>query len=161
MLLFPALLRLHLASKSTTSAAESGQHCRCKGVWGKCADRQLWPAGSAGKLQLQLIDTASNTGAVKPLATATVDLDMRRWKDSQTYQAEVPLVADGVLPATVYGIIQPLRAYNHCWVCLLQPYHTTADARVQRCTHVSQCQDFCTAIFLASQHNTSVPLRLA
>lgn len=102
-LLLPALLRLHLAYTSTNSNAEySCQHRRCKGASVKCADRHLWSAGSAGKLQLQLIDTASNTGAVEPLATATVDLDMRRWKDSQTYQAEVPLVADGVIHTCVY-----------------------------------------------------------
>lgn len=68
----------------------------------------LLPAGSAGKLQLQLIDTATNTGSVKPLATAAVELDMRQWKDSQTYQAEVPLVADGVQASTVNVILQML-----------------------------------------------------
>ena len=68
------------------------------------------PAGSAGKQQLQLIDTATNTGSVEPLATATVDLDMRQWKDSQTYQAEVALMADGVLAATVNVITQTVHA---------------------------------------------------
>ncbi|KAL3132004.1 hypothetical protein ABBQ32_14227 [Trebouxia sp. C0010 RCD-2024] len=53
------------------------------------------PTGSAGKLQVQLVDTSSNTGSAEPLATATVDLDMRQWKESKTYQAEVPLVTEG------------------------------------------------------------------
>ncbi|DBB13382.1 TPA: hypothetical protein ACH3X3_005115 [Trebouxia sp. C0006] len=50
--------------------------------------------GTAGKLKLQLVDTAANTGAGQPIAHASVDLDMRQWKDSQTYQAEVPLAND-------------------------------------------------------------------
>ena len=53
-------------------------------------------AGTAGKLQLQLVDTAANTGAGESIAHASVDLDMRQWKDSQTYQAEVPLANDQV-----------------------------------------------------------------
>jgi len=53
-------------------------------------------AGTAGKLKLQLVDTAANTGAGQPVAHASVDLDMRQWKDSQTYQAEVPLANDQV-----------------------------------------------------------------
>ncbi|DBB13386.1 TPA: hypothetical protein ACH3X3_005119 [Trebouxia sp. C0006] len=52
------------------------------------------PIGTAGKLKLQLVDTAANTGAGQPIAHASVDLDMRQWKDSQTYQAEVPLAND-------------------------------------------------------------------
>ncbi len=40
------------------------------------------------------MDTAANTGAGQPIAHASVDLDMRQWKDSQTYQAEVPLAND-------------------------------------------------------------------
>jgi len=42
------------------------------------------------------VDTAANTGAGQPIAHASVDLDMRQWKDSQTYQAEVPLANDQV-----------------------------------------------------------------
>ena len=53
-------------------------------------------AGTAGKLKLQLVDTAANTGAGHPIAHASVDLDMRQWKDSQTYQAKVPLTNDQV-----------------------------------------------------------------
>ena len=52
--------------------------------------------GTAGKLKLQLVDTAANTGAGQPIAHASVDLDMRQWKDSQTYQAEVSLASDQV-----------------------------------------------------------------
>ncbi|DBB13391.1 TPA: hypothetical protein ACH3X3_005124 [Trebouxia sp. C0006] len=52
--------------------------------------------GTAGKLKLQLVDTAANTGAGQPNAHASVDLDMRQWKDSQTYQAEVPWANDQV-----------------------------------------------------------------
>ena len=53
------------------------------------------------------MDTASNTGSAEPLATAAVDLDMRQWKESQTYQAEVPLEADGVTTASAVA--------NICW----------------------------------------------
>lgn len=74
-------------------------------VWSQ-ADTLLWRAGSAGKLQVQLVDTSSNTGSAEPLATATVDLDMRQWKESKTYQAEVPLVTEGVLTATVIAAKQ-------------------------------------------------------
>ncbi len=42
------------------------------------------------------MDTAANTGAGQPIAHASADLDMRQWKDFQTYQAEVPLVNDQV-----------------------------------------------------------------
>jgi len=42
------------------------------------------------------VDTAANTGAGQPIAQASVDLDTRQWKDSQTYQAEVPLANDQV-----------------------------------------------------------------
>jgi len=42
------------------------------------------------------VDTAANTGAGQPIGHASVDLDMRQWKDSQTYQAEVPLANDQV-----------------------------------------------------------------
>ena len=52
--------------------------------------------GTAGKLKLQLVDTAANTRAGQPIAHASVDLDMGQWKDSQTYQAEVPLANDQV-----------------------------------------------------------------
>ncbi|DBA65522.1 TPA: hypothetical protein ACH3X2_003178 [Trebouxia sp. C0005] len=54
----------------------------------------MGPIGTAGKLKLQLVDIAANTGAGHPIAHASVDLDMRQWKDSQTYQAEVPLAND-------------------------------------------------------------------
>ncbi|DBA66151.1 TPA: hypothetical protein ACH3X2_002625 [Trebouxia sp. C0005] len=54
------------------------------------------PIGTAGKLKLQLVDTAANSGAGQPVAHASVDLDMRQWKDSQTYQAKVPLTNDQV-----------------------------------------------------------------
>lgn len=136
-----------------------------KVLLGRLADKQLWPAGSAGKLQLQLIDTASNTGAVKPLATATVDLDMRRWKDSQTYQAEVPLVADGVLSATVHNVTQQLvhAPSEHTIIdgllavalasLLLVPEYHTLDPYIsmQQFTHTLCC----------NQDDTSVPLSLA
>ncbi|DBA81402.1 TPA: hypothetical protein ACH3X2_006820 [Trebouxia sp. C0005] len=52
------------------------------------------PIGTAGKLKLQLMDTAANTGAGQPIAHASVDLDILQWKDSQTYQADVPLATD-------------------------------------------------------------------
>ena len=42
------------------------------------------------------MDTAANTGAGEPIAHALVDLDMQQWKDSQTYQAEVPSANDQV-----------------------------------------------------------------
>lgn len=65
-------------------------------------NKVVWHAGSAGKLQVQLMDTGSKSGSSSaPLATAAVDLDMRQWRDCQTYQAEVPLVAEGVPTATV------------------------------------------------------------
>jgi len=51
-------------------------------------------AGNAGKLKLQLMDTAVNTGAWQPVASALVDLDMRQCTHSQTCQAEVPSAND-------------------------------------------------------------------
>ena len=83
--------------------------CKCQRCRLKRAFATL-PAGSAGKLQLQLIDTATNTGSVEPLATASVDLDMRQWKDSQTYQAEVPLMADGVQALLLNDNVQIVHA---------------------------------------------------
>ena len=62
-----------------------------------CTHALVLDAGSAGKLQLQLVDTAANTGAGQQIAHASVDLDMRQWKDSQTYQAEVPLATEEVI----------------------------------------------------------------
>ena len=40
--------------------------------------------------------TAANTGAGQLIAHPSVDLDMRQWKDTQTYQAEVPWANDQV-----------------------------------------------------------------
>lgn len=48
-------------------------------------------AGTAGTLKVQLSDTAANSSKDEQLATAEVKLDMRQWKDSQTYQAQVEL----------------------------------------------------------------------
>lgn len=50
-----------------------------------------WHAGTAGTLKVQLSDTAANSSKDEQLATAEVKLDMRQWKDSQTYQAQIPL----------------------------------------------------------------------
>ncbi|KAL0043259.1 hypothetical protein WJX82_006661 [Trebouxia sp. C0006] len=70
-------------------------HSAGKVEWVECLILELkGPIGTAGKLKLQLVDTAANTGAGQPIAHASVDLDMRQWKDSQTYQAEVPLAND-------------------------------------------------------------------
>ena len=55
-----------------------------------------WRAGTAGKLKVQLIDTAANSSKNQQLATAEVKLDMRQWKDSQTYQAQIALETDQV-----------------------------------------------------------------
>ena len=74
--------------------------------------------GTAGKLQLRLVDTAANTGTGQPLASASVSLDMRQWKDSQTYQAEVPLVAVGVL-TTLYLLSTVVAQWSLlCFKCL-------------------------------------------
>ena len=43
-----------------------------------------------------MMDPAANTGAGQPVAHASEDVGMRQWKDSQTYQAEVPLANDQV-----------------------------------------------------------------
>ena len=48
------------------------------------------------------MDTAANTGAGQPIAHASVDLDMRQWKDSQTYQAQVPLASEEVRSHLTY-----------------------------------------------------------
>ncbi|DBB13363.1 TPA: hypothetical protein ACH3X3_005097 [Trebouxia sp. C0006] len=69
--------------------AKQLQACREEAAWLRSRVERLilelkGSIGTAGKLKLQLVDTAANTGAGQPIAHASVDLDMRQWKDSQT-----------------------------------------------------------------------------
>ena len=52
--------------------------------------------GTAGKLKIQLTDTAANSSRDEEVATAEASLDMRQWKDSQTYQAQLSLSSSQV-----------------------------------------------------------------
>ena len=72
-------------------------------------------AGSAGQLQLQLVDTAANTGAGQPIAHASADLDMRQWKDSQTYQAQVPLASEEVRSHPTYPEVESSMRSCNVW----------------------------------------------
>ncbi|DBA67781.1 TPA: hypothetical protein ACH3X2_001215 [Trebouxia sp. C0005] len=75
--------------------AHHSQLCRQAGVGGaphskfQGPHRHCWQAEAAA-------GGHSSQHRGWPIAHASVDLDMRQWKDSQTYQAEVPLANDQV-----------------------------------------------------------------